>query len=271
MSPSSSANWLFAQTPQPSPPPTSTISPEGQEILKRLDGLQKEAVQLKQENKQLTESQVQLFQTTTAQMTASYDYFVNMINTQFTIVTVLTAIIALVAGGTLWEIRKKIKDLVEQQVAKSIAEQINKSRQIVERSLEREEVIDRTIVDYILPTDAPVTEATKECQILRKRGFQEVRFCSRLQELAPQTHKIVILDFVNENFQNEDIIRIVEEVSNILSNKSVLVIYINRRVDGLDNFFTDKQIYYTPANNAITLIGRVVDAAQTAYALQQEN
>jgi hypothetical protein len=52
------------------------------------------------------------------------------------------------------------------------------------------------------------------------------------------------------------------------SPQSVLVIYIGRRVTAFDNLLSKTNIYYTLANNTVTLMARVVDSAHIAYALR---
>lgn len=81
----------------------------------------------------------------------------------------------------------------------------------------------------------------------------------------------MVLDFVNQDFTDDEASAIVEQVADNFSPKSVLVIYIGRRVPAFDNLLKDKNIYYTPANNAVSLMGRVVDSAHMAYALRGGN
>ncbi len=243
---------FVAQSPRP-PAPTPTPSPDMELLMKQMEFL-------KDANTQLTES---------------FNAFISTINTAFVLIGILLGVLGLVGtflyGKTLSDVKQSAGSLVTQEVNRIVSKTIKERVDYFERVLEREEVIGRVTVDYLLPIEHRPDKSPEECQLLQNRGFQEVKARWFVDQRDRRLWDILVLDFVNHDFTDDDVSAKVKEVADNFSPKSVLVIYIGRRVPALDNLSKNKKIYYTLANNAVSLMGRVVDSAHMAYALRGKN
>jgi hypothetical protein len=271
---------VTAQTP-PSPTPTPNPTPNPSIDI------------------QLLTKQLEFLQDANTRLANSFDAFVKSLNIYLGIIVVILGILAAFAGYIFGKslseakamadeiarsevnrvvsnaitqevnsILPRLKEEIKQEVNRGVSETVNRRIEEVQRTLDREKVVSSTKIDYLLPLENQPTRVPQECNLLERRGFGEVRFRHNLQQHNAQLYDVVVIDFVNSDFTDEEVSNIVEEVTTNWSSQSALAIYIGRRVEALDDLLRDKQIYFTPANNAVTLMGRVVDAAQMAYALR---
>jgi hypothetical protein len=240
---------FVAQVPRP-PAPTSTPSPDVELLMKQMEFL-------KDANTQLTES---------------FNAFVSTINTAFVLIGILLGVLGLVGsflyGKTLSDVKQSAGTLVTQEVNRIVSKTIKERVDYLERVLEREEVIGWMTIDYLLPSNRRPDKFPEECKLLQNRGFATVKFRHSLGERERQARDIVVLDFVNHDFTDDEVSTLAEQVMTNFSPQSVLVIYIGRRVTAFDNLLSKTNIYYTLANNTVTLMARVVDSAHIAYALR---
>lgn len=245
-----------------------------------VEALMKQVELLREANNQLTQSQLQFFKDATTQLTGSFSNFVSTIDLGFALISLLIVISGAIltyfnidsfkkAQNTIKAVQQEIEGLVRQEFNRSIAQSIERRLEAVERVIEKEEVISSTRVDYLLPHEPAKNSVPDEYKLLENRGFQEIRFREEIQKRDRRLYEVLVLDFVNDFFTDESIIEIIKQVADNLAPTSALVIYINRRLSELDDILKAKKVYFTPANNAVTLMGRVVDAAQMAYALRQ--
>jgi hypothetical protein len=236
--------------PAPTPAPTPTPSPDVELLMKQVEFL-------KDANTHLTDS---------------FNAFISTINTAFVLVGILLGVLGLVGtflyGKTLSDVKQSAGALVTQEVNRIVSQTIKERVDYLERVLEREEVIGWITIDYLLLTNRRPDNLPEECKLLQNRGFQAVKFRHSLSQSARQARDIVVLDFVNHDFTDDEASTIAEQVMNNFSPQSVLVIYVGRRVPAFDNLLNGKNIYYTLANNTVTLMARVVDSAHIAYALR---
>ena len=165
----------------------------------------------------------------------------------------------------------ELKDEIKQEINNNISAIITQRIGDVQRTIEREGLIGSTSIEYIALNSNSEPE---EVNLLKNRSFQAVNFCSNWEQLGNH-YDVLVLDFFTQNFSDEQRLEIVGETINKLSSQSALVIYAPPPPKGLKpEVFTvlnDNKVYYTPANSAVALIGRVVDAAHMAYALRNSN
>lgn len=186
-----------------------------------------------------------------------------LITFSYKIVTAIAGFLGFTTWKNLKESRERINELVEKAVAKEIAERVNQRITEVERIVQKEAIVSSTEVKYCLPMLDPDIESLQEYQLLTNRGFKISSVENYERKSSFSNCDVVVMDFVNGQFSdNDEVISILEKVVVIIPEKSTIVIYIKCRVDRLDNTFTNQDVYYTPANNILTLMGRVIDAAQ---------
>jgi hypothetical protein len=80
------------------------------------------------------------------------------------------------------------------------------------------------------------------------------------------------LDLVNSNYADPDKENLVRDIGKKIANlpnKPIFVIYVSEFMKVIKEL--PQQVYYLPANGKVALIGAVVDAAHTTYALSHAN
>lgn len=148
----------------------------------------------------------------------------------------------------------------------------------VKRTLQQERIIGDTIVNYYLPN---ANQPPNEFKLLKARGFRDVRFPRDQQQLQSaisatrnfvETADVVILDLENWITPTQQKFSTLAEpereaaakdqidiLLTVLPSSTVLVVYIRSVVKYLYSVPRDR--YISPANNPVTLIGMVADAA----------
>ena len=213
-----------------------------------------------------------------------FDFFFRAVGVTFTGIAILLTIIGLLTSifviVTSFQNKKSLKDAiaeidksVKRQVNTYIVKSIEKRIESLERTVEKEEVIGSTIIKYIESINHNKRETLAEIKLLKQRGFKDVLVDSYPLKRDSKMYDVLVIDFFNRNFaspeeKEQEVVNIVEQVIDNLLPQSALVVYVSGYIKGLDNVIKNKQVYFTPANNPVSLIGRVVDSAQMAYALQ---
>jgi hypothetical protein len=209
----------------------------------------------------------------------------------------ISAIVAIL-GGSLWTSKDNALKILDGQLEKIIAQKVDDRTDVLKTLIEKEGVIGKTNIHYLLIGDY---QKPTECQLFIDRQFKEVEFFTNIQDCKnslndlsnKNEYNVIVIDFLNQEFVSEEknlkklseeqkriiqqgreeIINLIIKIINKSSLKLVLVIYVpSPPRQGLHppifQLLDENEIYYTPANNPVSLIGRVVDAAQMAYALQ---
>ena len=192
----------------------------------------------------------------------------SIISFAFIAVTSIAIYVGLNKIQTLKELKEGVNDLVEQAVSKEIAERVNKRIEDVERIVKQETIVSSTNIKYCLPMLNPDLESLQEYQLLNNRGFNISPVENYERKSSFSNCDVVIVDFVNAEFPDEEVISILNKIVGLIPERSTIVIYIKRRVNQLDSIFSNEDVYYTPANNILTLMGRAIDAAQINKALK---
>ena len=204
-----------------------------------------------------------------------FDLLKLMITISFSIVSFAFLSVTAIAGfvgftkiQSLRELKEGVNDLVEKAVANEIAERINQRIDDVERIVRQEEIVSSTNVKYCLPMLDPDIKSLQEYQLLNNRGFDISPVENYERKSSFSNCDVVVMDFVNAEFPDEEVISILNKIVTLIPERSTIVIYIKRRVNELDNVFDNQDVYYTPANNVLTLMGRAIDAAQINKAFE---
>jgi hypothetical protein len=172
-------------------------------------------------------------------------------------------------GWTTWKDAKaSVKAIVDRQLSQVVSETVDREIQLVRRSNTREQVITKTSVDYFLEDG---TEPTREIELIRTRGFSQLRFCSNLGALRRDTGDLVVVDL--EHWRPEAGTRLVDlpkekkekltkdfvdRLLDALPTHTILVVYVNDRIDRLNDFSKSRVIM---VGSEVSLIGNLADAA----------
>ncbi|MEM9274132.1 MAG: hypothetical protein AAGA80_14375 [Cyanobacteria bacterium P01_F01_bin.143] len=227
---------------------------------------------------ELLKDQIDFFYKTNTQLGDSFNLYVSsfykLVLGASIVVGVLGTVAGIIFGKTLIEAKKTAEEIVEREVEKSIKRKVGEEIEIIRRSFEKERIIDITKVNYFL--DGEYNEPYL-CGIIRDRKFKSVNFYGNFDELnRNRDFEVLVLDFVTKDYLEPERERIVKKIIALHNKSSVnftLVIYVpfgkGRLSDELQKLLDDNDIFSTPANAPITVMGRVVDAAQMSFALRQ--
>ena len=185
----------------------------------------------------------------------------------------MSGVAVFIFNKTLKEARETAEEIVEREVEKSIRKRVNEETEIIRRSFDQERIIDITKVNYFLDGEYNEPEL---CGIIRDRRFKSVNFYGNFDQLNHNCD-VLVLDFVTKDYPETERERIIKKIIALHNKSSVnftLVIYVSsafekRLSKELQGLLDDNGIFSTPANAPITVMGRVVDAAQMSYALKR--
>jgi hypothetical protein len=199
----------------------------------------------------------------------SFKTFVDTMRFVLVIFGFLGAVVAFVFGKNLDDAKKVAREATRQEVDQRVSALVQAEVESVKRTLQRERVIGETIVQYYLPNSL---QSPREFQLLQARGFQDVRFVKEVQKLQRTLADVVVLDLENATTSAQQKFSSLAEVDreaeakaqidrllDLLSTSTVLVVYVRSQVKYL--FAVSRDRYVTPANNPVTLVGMVADAA----------
>jgi hypothetical protein len=208
------------------------------------------------------------------QLTAQSESVGKDVETYLSRMFALTAFATTLATGFVgwfgWQTRKdakaSVKAIVDRQLAQVVAETVDREIQLVRRSISREQIIDKTPVDYFLQDGV---EPSEEIRLLRTRGFNNPRFCKNLTELRRNTGDLVVVDFEHwrpdgqarlvEMTDKEDRAKAaIEELIRTLPSGTILLVYVNGFIKCLNDFPKSQVVM---SNSEVALIGNLVDAA----------
>ncbi|NJM66678.1 MAG: hypothetical protein HC851_13950 [Acaryochloris sp. RU_4_1] len=176
--------------------------------------------------------------------------------------TVIAIVIAFVFGKNLEDAKKVARESIRQGVDSHVTTLVQAEVENIRRTLQRERVIGNTIVNYYLPNSL---QPPREFTLLKARGFRDVHFPEDLQQLQSRMADVVVLDLENwlttllETRRDDAAKAQIDTLLTQLPRSTVLVVYIRRQLPYL--YSVPKDHYITAANNPVTLIGMVADAA----------
>ncbi|KAM3098711.1 hypothetical protein ACKFKF_16700 [Phormidesmis sp. 146-12] len=262
---------LLAQTPTPSDSPAS------------VELLRQQIEFLTRENARQTAEFTEKLKLITDENKTLSESFKNFISTmQFALVGFaalsagITGAIAYIFKTNLDDAKQVAKDGINQRVDAYMSDLLDSKLEVVRRTLQKEEVISSTLVDYCLLSK---TAVPTELELLNGRGFQSVRLRQEETQLRRSSAQVVVLDLENwvngqglrfptlpEGAREQTAKQQVDVLLDILPIEVVLVVYVRSTVKYL--FSVPKDRYVSPANNPITLVGMVTDAAYVAAGMK---
>jgi hypothetical protein len=235
---------LIAQTPTPSPSPS--LDPA------------------------LLQAQFEFLKDADSRFTNTFQAFTNTVNLVLVFLTVILGILGGIAfylyGKTLQEAKQTIEAQVRQEVERAISKTLKRRVDNLERVLTREDIVGLVEVDYLMPVDQEI-QPPLEFQLLRDRGFL-IRPLYGLSNYRLRTD-VTVLDLITHNFQPEEKERILAQIKDRLTARSVIVIYIKGQSSEV-SAIGEKCPYSISTNYRLRLISTVVDAAYVAHTLSKQ-
>ncbi|UBF25629.1 hypothetical protein K9N68_29360 [Kovacikia minuta CCNUW1] len=248
-----SSNFLLAQTPLPSPSPSS-----GSTVAADVE---------------LLKSQLE---------------FMKWMNTAFLgFLAFLGGLLTWFFKSNLEDAKKMAREMVRQELTNHLAPLVEAEARHVMRTLQVEQVVGDTVVDYYRVADAG---EPLEYFLLKGRGFLDVRFWKESYQPRERLGSVLVIDFVNSEVLNipeltsqdaevrrqayqqrdELVTRKIQNLIELRIGSPIMVIYIRPgigRIEAVDNITQNfpEVKYYASANTPVTLMGIVVDSAYVAY------
>jgi hypothetical protein len=251
-------DWIIAQAPSPSPNPDVDLFKSQIEILKAANAQQ--GAEFLEKLKFITEDNKNLHE--------RFSQFITIVQWIIGAFVVLGGVGVYLFGASLREAREMVREEVKSRIANQVHDLVQAEVAVVRRSLNREQVIGDTTVDYLCLGQLP-----QEVGFLRSRGFKFVQFHGDDSSLRTARGEIVVIDIFNwlqiggiefqdlpeaERKRGQDLI---DRVARTIPATTVAIIYVKGKVA------LPKQQNVVPANTWITLLGTVADAAHLAKAV----
>ena len=280
-------DWLtfLAQSSPPSPA----------DLAQQLNLLQAQVDALQSANQALSDgltSQIEFLKAENQSITDSFSTYIEAMKWNLTALTGLAAILG-VAGG--WVFKNSLEDaketaglIVRQELTSRINPLIANESDNIRRTLQTEQIIGRTIVDYYLP--AMGNSERTEFDLLSNRGFSDVRWWDANKKPIGKFGGVLVVDFVNCELislpgltsddkevqktavlQRDEIVNsTIRELVDLRIGNPIIVAYVRpgkARIGAIDKLTqTFQEIdYYASANTPVSLMGAVVDSAYVAW------
>jgi hypothetical protein len=182
------------------------------------------------------------------------------------VIVSLVGIFTFLYGKGLKEVRQEINSQVKAEVFRQIKTSVSGRISALEQIIDREDIIGQVSVEYLVTPDA---KQSNEIKLLKARGF-DVKLLNGDPDRILFDSEIFILDLFNSRHtreRQEELVRdIGKKISSQESKKPVFVIYINGYSEKAKKISND--VYWLFANSKATLVGAVVNAANTSYAIK---
>jgi hypothetical protein len=180
--------------------------------------------------------------------------------------------------NNLEDAKQVASQMVREELDQHIQRKVETEFRFWEMGARTERVVSQSLVNYYLPNGS---RAPREFFLVKNRGFRQVLFCSRLEEIRRSSADVIILDVQNwVDSSNQPVVRTekgrltedsenqvkaeIQKLEAILSEAMVLVVYVRGTVSYLNEpKFAEK--FVLPANNQVTLLGHVVNGVYVAY------
>jgi hypothetical protein len=268
-------NALLAQAPPPLP---SSASPTSiPQLAQEIELLKNKVELLQQTNKALSDSlssQINFLAKENDALNKSFASFVDAMKWAFTILglfgTFLTIAVAWVFKNNLDDARRIAREMIETRVSQQVGALVDAKVDDVKRTLQREQVVSSTLVDYYLPNEGHPDEFF----LLEARKFRQVRLVHELEQIRRDPGDVIVLDLQNwilasgqrfielpEAEREAEAEEKIAELLRVLPLSAVVVVYVRITIKYL---FRVTNRYVLPANNPVTLVGNTADGAYVA-------
>lgn len=270
---------------------TSTVSDLAQE----LSALKSQVEALQQTNQLLSEgltTQIEFLKQENQDLTASFSQYIEAMTWTMTMLAGLAAILTAVGGwifkNSLDDAKEMATRIVRQELTNSIEPLIQAESNNLQKTLQIEQIISSTVVDYYIPQ--AVGDSITEYALLKNRGFLDVRRWDSSHQPNGRFGSVLVVDFVNCDllnlpglsaqsdearraaYQERDQI-VNETIRNLVELRigwPIIVAYVRPgfgRLAALEQLTTTfpELRYYASAKTPVSLMGAVVDSAYVAY------
>lgn len=160
--------------------------------------------------------------------------------------------------------------MIETRVNQQVGALVDAKVDDVKRTLQREQVVSSTLVDYYLPGSGQ----PDEFHPLQARKFRNVRLVHEIEDVRQTPGDVIVLDLQNwittsgqrfielpEAERETQAQEQLDGLLRVLSSSAVVVVYIRLTIKYL---FRVTNRYVLPANNPVTLVGNTADGAYVA-------
>ena len=275
--------------------PLLAQTPAVSDLMLELEALKSQVEALQQTNQLLSDgltTQIEFLKQENQDLTASFSQYIDAMKWNLTVLAGLAAVLSAVGGwlfkNSLDDAKEMATRIVRQELTNSIEPLIAAESNNLQKTLQTEQIISGTVIDYYLPQ--PVSDTVTEYKLLKNRGFLDVRRWDSHHRPAGRFGSVLVADFVNcdllnlpglthgsdevrrQAYQERD--RIVKEIIRSLVElrigNPIIVAYVRPgfgRLEAIDKLTTTfpELRYYASANTPVSLMGTVVDSAYVAY------
>lgn len=277
---------LLAQAP---------ASPALSDLARELEALKGQVEALQQTNQLLSDgltTQIEFLKQENQDLTASFSQYIDAMKWNLTVLAGLAAVLSAVGGwlfkNSLDDAKEMATRIVRQELTNSIEPLIQAESNNLKKTLQTEQIISGTVIDYYLPQ--PVSETITEYELLKNRGFLDVRRWDSQHKPEGRFGSVLVADFVNCDLLNlpelshesDEVQRQAKQERDRLVNEiirglvelrignPIIVAYVRpgpNRITAIDKLTTTfpEIRYYASANTPVSLMGSVVDSAYVAF------
>jgi hypothetical protein len=182
------------------------------------------------------------------------------------VIASLAAIFTFLYGKGLKEVRQEINSQVKAEVFRQIKTSISGRISALEEIIDREDIIKKVSIEYLSSPDA----TKNDIKLLKARGFIKIKVLDENPEKFSPNSDIFIMDLLNSKYtkeRKEELVRILgQKIATSCAGETVFVIYVEGHLDEVKKI--SDNVYFLPANSKSTLVGTVVNAANTSCAIK---
>lgn len=240
---------------------------------------------------ELLRQQIQFLREANASLDTTFDRYVHMVQLTLTTAGIIVGIVAILGTaisikslrdfyGTLRSVEGKVREAVDQEVAIALRRDRRRLNRL-EAILAREDIPERMIVDYVVPTAAPSSRSpglSFLLEVLQRRGFQPVlKYEPDFQDpkLAQQRPifgaDIIVLDLhhakIDQDLDTAN--QVIQAIATkIPSQRATLIVYGSARFYEAVSDMTQRGDYCGASNSPLSLVARVLEAAYVVDAIK---
>ena len=193
--------------------------------------------------------------------------------------------LSIIGALLTWFFKNNLEDakvvaaqMVREEMDNHVKARVEEEFRYWEMSARTERVIGQTLVDYYLPGGGSVPE---ELYLVKQRGFRQVSFCDRTEQIRRSEADVVIVDLQNAKGADGSAQIVVDKGrltaeseqwaqrqidavrAATAGNVRVLVVYVRGNVAHLYSAELQQE-YVLAANNQVTLVGHAGNGAYVA-------
>lgn len=183
---------LFAQTSSVSLP----------DLAQQVETLRAQMESLRATNQLLSDgltTQIEFLKQENQNITQSFSQYIDAMKWNLTVLTGLAAILGIVGSwifkNSLDDAKETASRMVRRELTDHIQPLIAAESNNLKKTLQTEQIIGRTVIDYYVP--AAVSKLITEYELLSSRGFLDVRFWDINRKPQRRFGSVLVIDFVS--------------------------------------------------------------------------